>query len=183
MISLAGQRFSGPMQGKGGTVGDDPRSRRAAPIPSAGADRGPVSSAIFRVAKSHKALAGTLLASLGLYPGQEIVLMTLGQSGPLGQRELVRLLGTHPSTVTKMVQRLERAGFVRRSRSGADARAMTVELTDAGAALIARLHDLWEQLEQLTVAHLPPTEQKALLATLARLEASINAALNDRQPD
>jgi DNA-binding MarR family transcriptional regulator len=144
-------------------------------------DHGPISSMIFRIARSHRALAGTLLADVGLYPGQELVLMLLGDRGPREQRDLVRELGTHASTVTKMVQRLERAGFVRRTRSSQDARGMVVELTEQGAALVTRLHEIWSELEELTVAGLSEPQQRALLPAMTRLERSVNAALCDRQ--
>jgi DNA-binding MarR family transcriptional regulator len=147
--------------------------------PPVGARQGPISSAIFRVARSHKMLAGVLLAEVGLYPGQELVLMILADAGPLEQRELVRQLGTHASTITKMVQRLARAGFVRRSRSNRDARGMVVELTEHGSAMAEQLHDIWQRLEELSIAELSPTQRKNLLPTMARLERSINNALRD----
>jgi DNA-binding MarR family transcriptional regulator len=143
--------------------------------------RGPVSSAIFRTANAHKKLAGALLSDLGLYPGQEIVLMMLGEAGPTGQKDIVDYCGTHPSTVTKMLQRLEHAGLVRRRPSELDARAMVVELTPRGEQMIPRLNDLWEELERLTVADLSPNQQTRLLPVLRRLQGSIEKALDQRR--
>jgi DNA-binding MarR family transcriptional regulator len=155
-----------------------PEAVRASQV---GAVRGPVSSAIFRVARSHKMLAGMLLADLGLYPGQELVVMMLGDTGPMEQKDLVAQLGTHASTVTKMVQRLERAGFVRRRRSTRDARGMMVELTEHGVDLARELGEVWAEFEQLTLAGLSEAQRKALLPALTRLERSIGAALRERQ--
>ncbi|ASO20178.1 DNA-binding MarR family transcriptional regulator [Actinoalloteichus hoggarensis] len=141
-----------------------------------GIEQGPVSSAIVRVARAHKLLAGSLLTRLGLYPGQEIVLMLLAESGSTSQRDLVNRLGIHPSTVTKTVQRLERAGFICRTRSSRDARVMLVELTEAGSGLLDRLHGVWAELEEQTVAGLSGAERAELLSLLERLERSISTA-------
>ena len=148
--------------------------------PHVGEVRGPVSSAIFRVARSHRKLAGLLLADLGLYPGQELVVMMLGDAGPMEQKDLVDRLGTHASTVTKMVQRLERAGFVRRRRSARDARGMVVELTEHGAVLARELQSVWAEIEELTLAGLSEAQRKALLPALTRLERSIGVAVRER---
>lgn len=153
----------------------------AARASQVGAVRGPVSSAIFRVARAHKLLAGALLADLGLYPGQELVVMMLGDAGPMEQRDLVDQLGTHASTVTKMVQRLERAGFVRRSRSTRDGRGMVVDLTEHGTRLARELQSVWTEFEELTLAGLSEAQRKALLPALTRLERSIGTALKERQ--
>lgn len=44
----------------------------------------------------------------GLYPGQELLMMALGEWGERRQADLIRTLALDPSTVTKMLQRLER---------------------------------------------------------------------------
>ena len=151
-------------------------------MPAFGAGYGPVSSAIFRVARTHRMLAGALLAELGLYPGQELTLMLLAECGPLPQREIACRLGTHASTVTKMLQRLERGGFVSRTPSASDGRVVVVALTPRGEGLIDRLHDVWRRLEELTVAELSPTQRKNLLPAMAKLEQATTAALADLCP-
>ncbi|MET9943086.1 MarR family winged helix-turn-helix transcriptional regulator, partial [Streptomyces halstedii] len=62
---------------------------------------GPVSHAVSRVARLHRIAAGKLLKGLGLYPGQELLMMHLWDSGPVRQSELIRTLDLDPSTVTK----------------------------------------------------------------------------------
>ncbi|CAM5570708.1 hypothetical protein SMICM304S_11611 [Streptomyces microflavus] len=75
---------------------------------------GPVSHAVSRIARLHRIAAGKLLKGLGLYPGQELLMMHLWDAGPVRQSELIRTLDLDPSTVTKMLQRLEQTGHVRR---------------------------------------------------------------------
>ena len=92
--------------------------------------RFPLSWSIFGVARSHRALAAALLVPLGLYPGQELMLMELFAHDGRSQRQLGELLRLDHSTVAKSVQRLERAGLVTRSRSAADGRVTLVHLTE-----------------------------------------------------
>ncbi|WP_225828143.1 MarR family winged helix-turn-helix transcriptional regulator [Streptomyces naphthomycinicus] len=139
----------------------------------AAAQGGPVSHALSRVARLHRTAAAGLLRELGLYPGQELVMMSLWESGPARQSDLIRLLGLDPSTVTKMLQRLEQAGHVRRLPDPADRRAVLVEATDSGARLLDEVARLWSTLEDESLAGLGPAEREQLLTLLGRVEANL----------
>lgn len=138
------------------------------PGPPATAAGGPISYAIFQLAKEHRATAGVLLRKLGLYPGQELLLMQLWDQDHQTQAELVRLLGLDASTVNRMVARLERQQLVRREPSPRDRRAVIVSLTPRGAALRQRVQQLWADLEEITTRGLSQGEQDDLLRTLRR---------------
>jgi DNA-binding MarR family transcriptional regulator len=61
----------------------------------------------------------------------------LARRGPLSPSALARLAGLHPATVTGVLDRLERGGWVARERDAADRRAVTVRaLRERGAELI-----------------------------------------------
>ncbi|MFF5636578.1 MarR family winged helix-turn-helix transcriptional regulator [Streptomyces sp. NPDC012825] len=108
---------------------------------------GPVGHALARVARMHRIAMGRRLRELGLYPGQELMMMRLWDCGPVRQSELIQSLGLDPSTVTKMLQRLEQSGHVRRGPDPADRRAVLVEATERGQALRAGVEDAWRDLE------------------------------------
>lgn len=55
------------------------------------------------------------------------------------QRDLAARAGIEPATLTHHLNRLEAAGFVRRTRSSGNRRIQTVELTEEGDALFARM--------------------------------------------
>jgi MarR family transcriptional regulator, transcriptional regulator for hemolysin len=55
------------------------------------------------------------------------------------QLELARAIGIEGPTLTRHLDAMEKAGFVRRQRGGSDRRAVQVELTRAGHGLHARL--------------------------------------------
>src|SRR4030088_1739984 len=108
---------------------------------------GPVSRALGQVARLHRVAAGELLKSTGLYPGQELLMMHLWDAGPVRQADLINALGVDPSTVTKMLQRLQRTGHVSRSADPTDRRAVLVETTDGSRALRPDIEDAWTALE------------------------------------
>lgn len=137
---------------------------------------GPISHAIFRVARLHRMLAGSLLRSTGLYPGQELVMMHLWDQGEQRQVDLVRVLDSDAATMTRTVQRLERAGFVRRRPDPSDRRATLVEPTPASMHLREQLDDIWRQLERLTAGAFTPAERDAALASLEALEQNLVTA-------
>lgn len=139
----------------------------------AAARGGPVSHAVSRVARLHRVAAGRLLKQLGLYPGQEIVMMHLWEAGPVRQSDLIRTMELDPSTVTKMLQRLEQSGHVRRAPDPADRRAVLVEATEGSCALLADVAQAWCELEDRTLAGLDPAERTELGRLLAKVEENL----------
>lgn len=148
--------------------------------PAPGLDRcddearvGDIGHAIFRVARAHRIAAGRLLREIGLYPGQEIMLGHLADHGETRQSGLVAALGLDASTVTKMLQRLERTGLVDRRPDAADRRASVVAITDKGKDLLGRIEDSWRRLDALTCEGFTEADRRELAAVLARLEANL----------
>ncbi|WP_225840243.1 MarR family winged helix-turn-helix transcriptional regulator [Streptomyces sp. NK08204] len=166
---------STPTPGKGPAVVGQEAS---VPVPAA-AGGGPISHAIFRLARLHRMYAGQLLRRIGLHPGQELVMMHLWELGPQRQADLVRLLDSDAATMTRTVQRLEQAGFVRRRPSPTDKRASLIEPTAASHALRREVEQSWSQLEDLVAAGMNPGERTEALRTLERLEHNLLQAAAD----
>nr|WP_030637843.1 MarR family winged helix-turn-helix transcriptional regulator [Streptomyces flavovirens] len=145
---------------------------RTGGLPSA-ALGGPVSHAVSRVARLHRMTAGRLLKGLGLYPGQEFLMMHLWDNGAVRQAELIKAMDLDPSTVTKMLQRLEQAGHVHRRPDPGDRRAVLVEATERSCALRAEVRDAWSGLEEHTLADLDPAERAELIRLLAKVEENL----------
>lgn len=141
-------------------------------LPSA-ALSGPVSHAVSRVARLHRIAAGKLLKGLGLYPGQEFLMMHLWDAGPVRQSELIKALELDPSTVTKMLQRLEQTGHVRRCPDPADRRAVLVEATEKSCGLHAAVRNAWGSLEERTLSGLDADERAELTRLLAKVEGNL----------
>jgi DNA-binding MarR family transcriptional regulator len=117
-----------------------------------------------------------LLQGLGLHPGHELLLMHLWDTGPQRQTDLAAEFDTDSASMTRTVQRLERAGFVRRHPDPVDGRATLVESTPAGMALRGRVEQLWARLEADTVGDMPASQERQLLRGLQNLEANLLSA-------
>ena len=89
-----------------------------------------------------------LMDELGLYQGQAFVLYALWDQDGLTQSELTERLNRSPSTITKTVQRMEKAGFVERRSDDNDERISRVCLTDAGREIQSAVEEVWNRLDR-----------------------------------
>jgi len=103
----------------------------------------------------------TLYEALGLYRGQPRMLRALWDQEGLTHTELSRLLSVQPATITKMLQRMEKAGFVERRHDPDDQRVSRVYLTAAGQAIREDVQQVWRRLEEEAFASF--TEEEGLL--------------------
>lgn len=132
----------------------------------------PVSWAVFALARTHRAKAAALLGSLGLFPGQELILLQLWESDGLSQKTLGAMQKLDHSTIAKSIKRLEEAGLVRRERSPEDARVSLVHLTDAGRSLEPATRAAWAELERYSVRNLTAAERHGFIRLVAKITAN-----------
>jgi DNA-binding MarR family transcriptional regulator len=145
------------------------------PTPAPFADAtGPIVHTIYRISRKNRAVIGSLLRPIGLFPGQEILLMQLWERDARSQADLVDALGVDHSTVAKMLQRLEAAGLVVRRQSSQDRRVTLVSLTATGRRLRGEIERTWRELERLSTAHLTHRQREQLLRLLQSVEAHVS---------
>jgi len=96
-------------------------------------------------------------------------------STPLSQREVSARVGIDASDVVDLVDRLERAGFVRRQRDERDRRRNVLELTTAGRRAIERFEKVAIAVDEIVLRDLDDDEQ----ATLRRL---LQTVVTSREP-
>jgi len=133
-----------------------------------------LSCLLVQVAKAHRRRAGDELAKLGLHVGQEMVLMSLWQQDGRSQSELVCCLQVEPPTLSKMLDRLEKAELVQRRRDCEDARVCRIYLTDAGRALETCVGSVWKTLDEQLLAHLTLEEKLLLRRLLLQMRDNIS---------
>ncbi len=74
----------------------------------------------------------------GVGGAQVWALAVLARRPGIRVTEFARELSIHPSTASNLLDKLERAGYVQRSRSADDQRVVELKLTEAGQAVLAR---------------------------------------------
>jgi DNA-binding MarR family transcriptional regulator len=110
-----------------------------------------------------------LMDELGLYQGQASVLYALWDQDGLTQSELTERLNRSPSTITKTVQRMEKAGFVKRCPDDSDERVSRVHLTDAGRDIRPAVEEVWIKLDRQIFCGFSPQELALFAEYLTRV--------------
>ncbi|WP_247041486.1 MarR family winged helix-turn-helix transcriptional regulator [Arthrobacter rhizosphaerae] len=138
-------------------------------------DQGPVSYAIFQLARAHRGFAAGLLRQLDLHPGQELVLMHLFDRDGQTQSELLASVGLDHSTLSKTLRRMQDAGLLVRQPADHDRRVMVVHLTDKGRAMREPITSMWQTLEETTTRNLSPQQAESVMNAADAIVSSINA--------
>jgi DNA-binding MarR family transcriptional regulator len=94
----------------------------------------------------------TEFRALGLHRGQPPVLLALWEEEGRTHSEIAEYLHVTPATVTKMLQRMEKAGFVARKPDTEDARVSRVYLTQAGREVRSDLQRVLDTFDEQTFA-------------------------------
>jgi DNA-binding MarR family transcriptional regulator len=130
---------------------------------------------VAQVGRLHHKRAHTLLEELGLYHGQPRLLLVLWHEEGQTQSELAERLRVRPATITKMLQRMQEAGFVERHRDDQDQRLVRVYLTDHGHAVQERVQQVWAQMEREVLEGFEPAECDQLRGFLLHIRENLRA--------
>ena len=115
-----------------------------------------------------------LLAPLGLTYPQYLVMAALWEQAPQQVSELSERLSLDSGTLSPLLKRLEAAGWVERSRSTKDERAVEVSLTPAGRTLREKGPEVVERMTERF--GLKPGEMRSLQATLRSISRRMSRA-------
>lgn len=103
---------------------------------------------------------------------QCVVLQTL-LSGPSEVRPLADAVGNSPSAMTRLVDGLERRGWVSRERSAEDRRRVDVLLTDEGRAEALRLQTMTVQAVEAVLAAIPEDKREQVLESVGLVRRAL----------
>lgn len=142
---------------------------------------GPMSYAIFQLARAHRAYAAALLRALDLHPGQELLLMRLLDREGQTQSELLEAVGLDPSTVSKSLSRMQQAGLLVREPAPHDRRVVVVHLTDKGRAMRGPIAALWHSLEEASTRNLTHEQAEAFVKTAHTITETITSSQRQHQ--
>jgi DNA-binding MarR family transcriptional regulator len=113
----------------------------------------------------------THMEKLGLHRGQTFALVHLWRHDGIPQRELAQAMHIRPASVTNMLQRMERDGWIARTRDPQDQRVVRVFLTHRAKDLRAGAQTVLREMEEELGAVYTESEQATLRSLLLKLHA------------
>ncbi len=116
-----------------------------------------------------KADESTFASKLEVSQRELVLLQTLDRHGPMITRELGGRFGVPVSTMTGLVDRMEKKGLVRRVRQSDDRRAISLEATPAGSLALKEHARGIEAIARGMLAALSDRDQQTLLGLLRRI--------------
>ncbi|HBF75285.1 MAG TPA: MarR family transcriptional regulator [Lactobacillus sp.] len=119
----------------------------------------PVGASALRIVNNHEALIAKGIRALGLYPGQDTILITLAHNGQQAQNALAEIMQVDHSTVAKSVRRLVNAQLAETCKSSTDRRVTLVQLTPSGLKLANKVEAICHTIEEQSIQGLSPEEQ------------------------
>jgi DNA-binding MarR family transcriptional regulator len=128
-----------------------------------------LSMLLARAARLVRTRQAAELAPLGLHAGQDALLRCLWQADGQTQADLAGQLGVEAPTVTKMVARLEAAGFVKRKAHPRDRRASQVWLTSQGRQVRANVNRARTRVATRMTAGLSDRQRATLESLLGKV--------------
>lgn len=109
------------------------------------------------------------LGELGLTPSETNALANLADGRGRTVSEVAAAMGSRPTTLTSVLDRLERRGYITRGTRPGDRRAVLVELTSSGARTATTIRQAITDLERRALGGLPPKTVTAFRTVLQAL--------------
>jgi DNA-binding MarR family transcriptional regulator len=113
-------------------------------------------------------------AGLGVTRAQWKVLFRLERTPGLRQVELADMLDVEPITLCRIIDRLEEAGLVERSRDPEDRRAWRLNVTPGATPLIGQLKAIGEELVAEAFAGIGEADMATARAVLAQVRDNVS---------
>jgi DNA-binding MarR family transcriptional regulator len=115
---------------------------------------------------------GAELEHLGLTHGEINTLYHLDGDAPRSVAALLDATGQRPSTLTGILNRLERRELLVREINPRDRRSFVLRTTPAGAEAVDEIRAAFARLEVAVLAELPAGTRPAFMQTLAAVDAA-----------
>jgi len=125
------------------------------------------------IGRMRRAQMNEALAANGIYAGQEMFLWHLWREDGLTQSQLVERLCVQPPTVSKMLDRMDRAGLVERRPDPDDSRVTRVYLTEQGRRSQDAVSEVWKTIEQRLTMGLSVEERLLLRRLLLQVHENL----------
>ena len=125
------------------------------------------------ICQAQRSQMSEALVEIGVYAGQEMFLWHLWQEEGLTQSQLVERMCVQPPTVSKMLDRLEKAGLVERRPDAENSHLSRVYLTELGKVRQRDVRGIWTTMEQRLTQGLSIEERIVLRRLLLQVHENL----------
>lgn len=115
--------------------------------------------------------------SLGLTRAQWTVLMHLRRQDGLRQTDICNLLEIQPISLTRLIDRMVKSGWVERRDDVEDRRVKRIFITEKVKPLLSQLRDLGMQVREEALAGLSEKEREHLMGVLLKIRCNVAEAV------
>jgi DNA-binding MarR family transcriptional regulator len=109
----------------------------------------------------------------GLAPSHGEILGSLIFRGPLSMMEIARIIDKDKSTITALVNKLVRLGYVEKRKHDADNRFSIIAVTQKGEALKPVFISIARKLRAVSYRDIPDDERETLVRLLTKLNDNL----------
>ncbi|MEV5721327.1 MarR family transcriptional regulator [Amycolatopsis mediterranei] len=131
-----------------------------------------------QVGREHSTALDRRFAGFGLTTQQAALLLHASRE-PVSPSKLTEVLGTDTAGMTRLLDRLEVKDLIRRQRTATDRRAVLIEVTDEGRALLPRLPVVFGLVNRQLFADFDDNELEQLLTLCQRMRTNLHKASID----
>lgn len=140
-----------------------------------------VETIIYLYTESRRLTKG-MASQFGLTGPQLTVIKMLETFGDISLSSLSERIRAQNSTVTGIIDRMEREGLVQRERSTTDRRVVFIRLTDKGARLAAQIEVEPMEIFRAALGSLSRDDVRDLLRILTKLQKKVRARVSAAEP-
>jgi len=138
--------------------------------------------ALRRIMRATDLQSQKLSRQSGLTVPQLLVMQAIEKEGSPSTSALARHIVVSQATVTRIIDRLERGGLVKREKSSKDKRVVNISLTDDGRAKLEKAPEPLQAEFLREYRKLADWEQQMLKSSLLRIAAMMDAEDLDAAP-
>lgn len=123
----------------------------------------------YKLAMRFRAIVDEELEGLGVIAPQGGMLSLLDEAGPMTQVEMGHYMAVDKASMVRLIDSLEKKGYVVRGNREGDRRAKVVEITKAGSKIRERIDEARQRAEKRFMSPLSEKERKIFRDIILKL--------------
>lgn len=133
---------------------------------------------IYRTSLKLRNYAEKLLSPYDLTVEQYHLLKNTSAEEGLSQNQLCEIVGKKPANITRILDRLEKKGWIERQPHPEDRRSSLVYLTKEGMRISAKVLSDFESYSSWFIAGISPEEEQVCRQVLQKIDGNIKKLMN-----